>query len=380
MMDNGKQVQDQVSFVRVLLKGLLLFALVNLLFAWWNPVGLGKLSAYNILFRGRERLPFGENPSQSYNLSLLDLDAMFASHMLDGQPKPTTEYRVIVIGDSSVWGTLLRPEETLTGQLDAAGLETCDGRQVRVYNLGYPTISLFKDLMLLERAMPFEPDMIVWAMTLEAFPLDKQLSSPIVSHNAGTARTLIEKYGLPLDNHDPALVESNFWQETIIGRRRNLADLIRLQLYGVMWAATDIDQVYSLDYTPAQVDFEADASFHNFKPPVLDESQLAFNIINAGLQAAGETPVLIINEPMLVSTGQNSDLRYNFYYPRWAYDQYRQMMIEHSALGGWTYLDLWDIVPNDEFTNSAIHMTPVGEGYMVEQVGINILEEVCESR
>ncbi len=379
-MDNGKQVQGPVSFVRVLLKGLLLFALVNLLFAWWDPGGLGKLSAYNILFRGRERLPFGESPSQSYNLSLLDLDAMFASHKLDGLPKPATEYRVIVIGDSSVWGTLLRPEETLAGQLDAAGLAACHGRQVRVYNLGYPTISLFKDLMFLERAMDYEPDLIVWPMTLEAFPLDKQLTSPIVSYNAETARALIEKYGLSLDVHDPALVEAGFWQGTIIGQRRNLADLIRLQLYGVMWAATGIDQVYPSDYTPAQVDFDPDESFHDFEPPVLDGSQLAFEIIATGLQAAGGTPVLIVNEPMLVSTGQNSDLRYNFYYPRWAYDQYRQMMAEHSAQGGWTYLDLWDIVPNNEFTNSAIHMTPVGEGYMVGQVGTNILEKACEAR
>ncbi len=379
-MDNGKQVRGPVSFVRVLLKGVLLFALVNLLFAWWDPGGLGKLSAYNILFRGRERLPFGENPSQSYNLSLLDLDAMFASHKLDGLPKPATEYRVIVIGDSSVWGTLLRPEETLAGQLDAAGLAACDGRQVRVYNLGYPTISLFKDLMILERAMDYEPDLIVWPMTLEAFPLDKQLGSPIVSYNAETVQALIEKYGLSLDSRDPALVELNFWQGTIIGQRRNLADLFRLQLYGVLWAATGIDQVYPSDYTPAQVDFEADESFHDFEPRVLDESQLAFDIIAAGLQAAGETPVLIVNEPMLVSTGQNSYLRYNFYYPRWAYDQYRQMMAEYSAQGNWTYLDLWDIVPDNEFTNSAIHMTPAGEKLMADWVGVTILEKACETR
>ena len=67
---------------------------------------------------------------------------MFASHLIAAGPKPEDEYRVIVIGDSSVWGTLLRPEESLAGQLDAAGLTTCDGKQVRVYNLGYPTISL----------------------------------------------------------------------------------------------------------------------------------------------------------------------------------------------------------------------------------------------
>jgi hypothetical protein len=380
MMDNGKQARGPVSFVRVLLKGLLLFVLVNLLFAWWNPSGLGKVSVYNILFRGRERLPFGENPSQSYNLSLLNLDAMFASHKLAGGQKPATEYRVIVIGDSSVWGTLLEPEETLAGLLDAAGLEACDGRQVRVYNLGYPTISLFKDLMILDRIMVYEPDLIIWPVTLEAFPQDKQLTSPVVSYNAETARDLIEKYSLSLDPNAPGLVNHNFWQRTIIGQRRNLADLIRLQMYGVLWSATGIDQAYPPDYTPAQVDFDADDSFHNFEPSVLDANQLSLEIISAGLRSAGNVPLVIVNEPMLISNGRNSDIRYNFFYPRWAYDQYRQLMNEQSLQDGWDYLDLWDIVPAGEFTNSAIHMTPLGESYLAERLETAILEKACETR
>src|ERR1043165_6353201 len=102
-------------FVRnVVIKGLLLFALVNLLFALINPLPLlGRISAYNVLVPGRDRLPYGENPDQSYNLSLLNLDAMFASHIIAGTPKAADEYRVLLVGDSSVWGVLLNPEQTL---------------------------------------------------------------------------------------------------------------------------------------------------------------------------------------------------------------------------------------------------------------------------
>ena len=105
----------------VFLKTLLLFAVFNLLWAVFNP-SLGNLSAYNILLRGRERLPFGEDSASSYNLSLYDLDAMFASLKLAGTPKSRDEFRVFVVGDSSTWGTLLRPEETLAGLLDGARL------------------------------------------------------------------------------------------------------------------------------------------------------------------------------------------------------------------------------------------------------------------
>ena len=108
----------------VLLKALLLFVVFNLVFAAWPPVWLGRISAYNLLFPGRPRFPFGEAPSVSYNLSLYDLDAMFASHVLSAGTKPANEYRVLLVGDSSVWGTLLRPQDTLAGQLNAAGLAT----------------------------------------------------------------------------------------------------------------------------------------------------------------------------------------------------------------------------------------------------------------
>ena len=76
---------------------------------------------------------------------------MFASHVLNGTEKTPDEYRVLLIGDSSVWGTLLTPEQTLAGQLNASPITAC-GKTVRAYNLGYPTISLTKDLMILDQA------------------------------------------------------------------------------------------------------------------------------------------------------------------------------------------------------------------------------------
>jgi hypothetical protein len=363
----------------VLIKGLTLFILIDLLFVAVNPNWLGKLSLYNHVFHGRLRFPFGEDSSQSYNLSLFNLDAMFASHIIAGEPRSPNTFRVIIIGDSSIWGTLLRPEETLAGQLDSAGLKVC-GKTVRVYNLGYPTISLTKDLMVLDYAKRYKPDMIIWPLTLEAFPLDKQLTSPIVANNADRVDSLIEQYHLLFDPQDPALVRANYWDKTLIGQRRPLADLLRLQLYGVLWSATGIDQTYPLDYEHAQTDFNTSNSFHAMVPPTLDKSQLSFDVLEAGLQAAGSTPVWIVNEPMLISTGKNSDIHYNFYYPRWAYDQWRQFMDSEASNQGWNYLDLWNLVPSNQFTNSAIHMTPEGVTLLSErlQQKIFINEPNCQ--
>lgn len=354
------------KFLRnVFLKGLLLFILFNLVWAAIHPTQLVRLSSYNTLLRGRERLPFGEDSSQSYNLSLYDLDAMFASLKLAGSAKHADEFRVFVIGDSSTWGTLLRPEETLAGMLDDEQLVTTDGRKIRVYNLGYPTLSLVKDLMILERAMQYKPDLILWPVTLESFPRDRQLKSPIVANNAPIISGLIERYDLNLELHEE---EPTFWSKTIIGQRRALADLIRLQLYGVMWSATGVDQTYPTDYEPAARDLEADDTFNNWQPGEMTKDDLVFDVIAAGMQLAGDVPVVLINEPVLVSTGQNSDIRYNFYYPRWAYDQYREWLAGACSANGWRCLDLWDAVPEERFTNSAIHLDPQGESMLVNEI------------
>ncbi|MBN2386823.1 MAG: SGNH/GDSL hydrolase family protein [Anaerolineales bacterium] len=361
----------------VLAKGMLFFLLVNFFLAVVPHDGLGRISLYNRVFPGRERLPFGENPAASYNLSLFNLDAMLASHVIAGPPGSGEEFRVILIGDSSVWGTLLQPEETLAGRLNAIGLAVC-GQPARVYNLGYPTISLTKDLLVLDAALAHEPDLVIWLVTLEAFPADKQLSSPIVANNAARLDDLAARLDLDFDSADPALVRPDLWDRTLIGQRRSLADLFRLQMYGAMWAATGIDQIYPSDYPAPQIDFDPDVSFHGMQPPDLAESALAFDTLEAGLRLAGETPVLLINEPMLVSSGENSDLRYNFFYPRWAYDAYRQIMSARAERNGWAYLDLWDLILDPAYyTNSAIHLTPDGEAILANHLAEVIRQQGC---
>ena len=84
------------KFIRnVLIKGLLLFLIINFAVGL-IPVGnsLGKLSLYNLIWPGRVRLPFGENPTEAYNLSLYDLEAMFASHEINAGDKPADEFRI----------------------------------------------------------------------------------------------------------------------------------------------------------------------------------------------------------------------------------------------------------------------------------------------
>jgi lysophospholipase L1-like esterase len=373
----GQRVREMDwSFVlRLLAKAALLFALFNIVFALLQPMEtLGRLSLYNGLLPGRPRLPYGENPSDSYNLSLNNVPAMMASHVIS-RDKAEDEFRVLLLGDSGTWGWLLDNDQTLAGQLNAAGLRTDDGRRVVVYNLGYPIMSLTKDLLLLDEAMAYEPDLVLWPVTLQSFDRQAQLDHPLLQNNAERVRRLIAAYDLDLDPADARFVEPDFWGRTIAGQRRPLADLLRLQLYGFSWAATGIDQARPAEVQLRESDFEADLSWQDYEEPVaLGPEALAYDVLVAGRDRAAELPLLLVNEPIFISQGQNSDLRYNAWYPRWAYDQYRAQLSERAQVAGWDYLDLWDSVEPQEFTDSPVHLTPAGTQELAALLAPSILE------
>ena len=90
-----------------------------------------------MILPGRERLPYGENPAESYNLNLYSVPAMFASDVVS-RPKAADEYRVLLIGDSSTWGWFLENADTYAANINAANLTSADGRRIVAYNLGYP--------------------------------------------------------------------------------------------------------------------------------------------------------------------------------------------------------------------------------------------------
>lgn len=378
--ETGNNQISSAKFVRnVLIKGILLFLIVNFVVAL-IPTGnrLGRLSLYNLLWPGRTRLPFGENPRAAYNLSLYDLNAMFASHEINARPKPGNEFRIILIGDSATWGTLLEPGDTLSGLINADELRSCDGKPVRAYNLAYPSMSLTKDLMILEKALKYDPDLIIWPVTLQSFPNKIQIETPLVANNPQLVQPLIDRFDLPLGDFSSDFVQTSFWDRTLIGRRRTIFDALQLQFYGMMWASTGIDQTYPTDYTPAQRDFEAgDDTFMGWAQGSLRLDWLSTDILKAGTALAGDVPVLVVNEPILISTGTNSNVRYNFFYPRWAYDQYRLMMAERSVYADWGYVDLWDFIPEDQFTNSAVHLTPEGSRLYYEVLKPTLDGLVC---
>lgn len=358
------------TIVRIGLKALSLFIALNLMFAAFDPLPtLRRASIYNTIVPGRLRLPFGNDLAGSCNLPVSSLDAMFASHAI-AAPKPGDEYRVVLIGDSSVWGVLLTPEDTLAGQLDALGV-SFEGRRARMYNLGYPDFSLAKDVLVLDRALAHRPDAVVWLVTANSFPPAAQASHAVVaSHPADYAR-LAPVRGLPAAN---SVATESLLDRTIVGRRRELAELARLQACGLFWAATGKDQDVDRAYEPWTRDLDADAAFGSLRPPSLTREDLALAWLDVGAQMArgAGARFIVVNEPIARSDGRNSDVRYNAFYPRWAYDQFRDVLGQRARERGWQYVDAWDAVPNAEFTNSPVHLTRAGTALLAQRLAATL--------
>ncbi len=368
---------NEVKPLRLLIKTLLLYAMANLAFAYFQPP-VGKLSLYNWLITGRERVPY-EREESYYSISHTvpvyeDFDAMYQSHILS-QPKADDEFRVFLIGDSSAWGFQLRPEETLAGQITALNLTNCDGKRIVAYNAAFPLPYVMKDLLIMDKVREYEPDLFLWTITLDGFRNRSIFTDTFLDPYAPRVQQMVDEYQLAnLDTtkmHQPT-----FWDKTIIGQRSRLKKILLLQLHGLGWQATGLDYYYN-GYAPLSNDQTDDQLFFDSKPGNLGLDSMLFDVLDAGFMVAGDIPVLAVNEPIFIASGANSDIRYNEFYPRWAYDEYRTYTQNWMDERSYSYVDAWDAVPPAEFTDTPFHRSPAGEKLLAELLQQKILELSC---
>ena len=71
-----------------------------------------------------------------------------------------------------------------------------------------------------------------------------------------------------------------------------------------------------------------------------------------------QTPILVVNEPIYVTS--NPTTAYDAFYDKTLYDRYRQVLIEFCANNGLWCLDLWNNLPQVDFSDSPFHHTPEG--------------------
>jgi hypothetical protein len=365
---------SDVHPLRVLAKALIFFLALNLIFAVLNPP-VGRLSIYNWLVKGRQRFPTDQDPG-TFRLSTNDLDALFASHVISNAVKPPREYRVIILGDSQTWGWTATLSETLVGQLNAAELSLC-GKHLRFYNLGYPVSSVLRDFLFLNKALAYKPDLVIWMVTTNSFVLSRWpigWSPFMFSTDPKGVSELLDQYGLGRYSNLTGPVPT-YWERTLIGQRTALSKLTFLQIYGLRWAGTGIDNVNTHPAFDKEV--SSNLNYLDFAPPKLPASIMAWDVLEGARKMLGGTPVLLVNEPIYIGPGESAGFRYNKTYPRWAYDQYRHLLPGYSAELGWHYVDLYNAVPYTKFADQDLHLKTKGEKILMKSLLPEILRVEC---
>ncbi len=348
---------------RVLFKALCLFVAINILYTFVAPQ-VSKTSAYNFIFPGRTRLPFGTH-GDPYGVTVDNVDIMLASHLISA-PKLANEYRVVLLGDSSVWGEGLGAHEIISEQWNELNAQ-CGNKIIRTYDLGYPHPSLMKDLVILDKVMEYQPDFVIWSVTLNT--LMSQRTNPFVDGNSERVAQLLKTYNLSFSDEEKFVrTQPSFYEQTLIGQRSNLARQIKLQMLGIIWTASGADTNRSSPEELPDPNVENDVLFHGMDPTKDLEHKLWFDAIQTGYDIARKVPLLIVNEPIFVSNGVNASVRYNSLYPRWAYDQYRNIMLAKAQSAGWNYFDAWNVVPPQYFSDATLHLTASGEKTLIQRV------------
>ncbi|MCX6019906.1 MAG: hypothetical protein NTZ50_15645 [Chloroflexi bacterium] len=332
-----------------------------MIFAAVDPMPqIAQLTLYNHIFPGRIRPPFHFG-FRNQKTDITNLDMIFASHKI-AQPKHEDEFRVVLIGDSQVYGLGLPAKDTLAAQLNTDALRSPDGRRIIFYSLGYPGQSLKKDLLLIEKSMQYEPDMILWFITLGSFPAHLGFAQSIVNNNSNALQRIAADHQLSTIGYDQKLSKQNFFDRTILGRRIELSSWLQLQANGIVWWATGKDtNLDSGKLTTAPVKLQHQ-KYLRWSPPTIPESGLDFALLDAGMNIVDNSPsthVVLINEPIDIAEDGHAGMRYNNHYPRWAYDEYRVRMSRLATSHSWMYLDLWDSIPK-RFFQEGMHLSPQG--------------------
>ncbi len=359
--------------IRVALKALILFALVNVVYAALDPLdALGRVSVYNWLVPGTERL--------TYNYHMLNLKrgndviaatnnipALIASHSI-AKAKPPHEFSVVFLGDSGTRGGAVLNgilyTHTVTARLSELNIQLPNQKQIVAYNLAYPQPAIARDFLIIHELLQrgIKPDLIVWMITPNA-ALPERLAHALVQNSS-----VAKQYGF-------TQASPTFWETTFIAQRRALADIFRLQAFGFTWAAIRYDGGPETPrYTLAQKPIELDS----LTTEKLSSDALTLEIIDTAHQMVDGIPLLIINEPIYRVDDPNEPLIFSQVYRRDVYEHYQRVMQQYADDHGWHYVDLWDAIPPEHFTNSPLHYDAEGARILAERLADIIPQMLAE--
>jgi len=280
--------------------------------------------------------------------------------------------RAFLIGSSAVFGLPLPVDDTVSERLNAHLVEV--GAPGHVFNLGYVGAYQTRDAVVLDAALAYEPDLIIYPLTLADFN-QRDWSFPVLrefflSNRARVAELAAgQAPGLeaPLARITASEDGAGYLARTALHLREGGA-LVRAAVRAQAEAlARRLDPSFPLPSTTTagrQPHYDCAATLRS--AAALYDNWQSWNILAylERVSRARSLPILIVNWPI---AHEPVDSCYNVRHSAESIEQFNRWLAAEATARGLSYLDLHDLLPPELFADS-LHVTAEGHRRIAEQL------------
>ena len=319
--------------------------------------------------------------------NLFDLDLIFRQHEICRRPEfHPAERTVALVGNSAVFGLYVPAAESFAGLLNERW--TSSDAPLHVYNLGFVTTYQFKDALIVRQALDYEPDLIVYGISLADFvhlapiPWPDTLPSFFAANDAAIDR-LSEEGAAGLEHLVATYRERPQHQDRLGQRWRRFRESGAYLRLGVRQNAPKLVNRWLLSPGDGPVGAPAPSGKIRQAGPdyrcqkVLDafdksygEEWSSWNVLAYLEQIARErgVDVIVVDLP---SQHDPKDECYNARQPVSADLAYRHWLREQASSRDLELWDLHDLLPRSQFEDS-VHPTVSGHRKIAEALADRI--------
>jgi hypothetical protein len=280
--------------------------------------------------------------------------------------------RAVLIGSSAVYGLPLPVDDTVSERLNAHLARV--GVPGHVFNLGWVGAYQLRDAVILDAALAYEPDLIIYAVTLADFnQLDSSFPTLreffLSNHARVVALAASQPPGLeePLARLAASDTGAGYFALGVLRLRESGAlvrDAVRAHADSL---ARHLDPTYPLPSTSTagrQPHYDCAETLRSAAR--LYGNWQSWNILAylEQVRAAHALPILIVNWPIAHEPVESC---YNVRHSTASVEEFNRWLPAEAAARGLGYVDLHDLLPPELFVDS-LHVTAEGHHRIAEQL------------
>jgi len=314
------------------------------------------------------------------DMKVLWLPLLFAQHEVCWRkPAQEGERRVFLSGNSGIFGFGVPASMSVAGVLNSR-----NDPSVHYFNLGHPYAFQVKDALILDRALAYEPDLIVHSVMLTDFRPRAVMGLRPVREFLDANRAQIARMAvrdLPgLAEPLRSLAEATRARQTVpqaVDDWRQIGRFVRLSagMNARWWRSNVLDAepgvpLHGASHTAVgpPSTYDCEAVLKNFGKDAAGWNNPRILSYLADLSARTGTPVVVVSSPVAHLPHQGC---YNDRRPAVQYVNYIRWLRRKAAESGLHLLDYHDLLPPDMFSDST-HPNARGHRVVAERLATDL--------